>query len=768
MSSTERAEDALLNPIVASKPELGLGNQGDDDEDWAELLGYSTEPEPEAIPQAQTSEEERALLAEHDMGPRDPGSITAESIVTVDHGVKTKPRIKLGQVIKEDIINPDTGAVGDFPVPHNEKTESVASLDHAPTQRENVYFQKTPGFHIPGYIIKKDGPDEIPPQTIVPESTEEHYTLNDHFYEQKTPKTVNEITLERGATHKEKHALSEAQKMEQVLSLLLERKNRTIGRAKEAGISTYKFWLRAGEVYDKIPKKYKYLGGAALALTGFGAAAGGYAVAATVTGILSGGLRVVSTAASMVTGKKLMEMVSNRRESTGKETLSEKQKNLYALGFTVATFAVGQTAGTVFSSEIQSFIKSSWFGEHIAPYFSKSLQKEIIAEIPQTKREISVSAPQASTSRVPEIPTEPKAPESMGSGTLGGDSQSSGEVSGGGEAKKEEMYAAPKEVAKEKIVERVHKVKKGDTLWKLVSQEVGDDLPGEDRTRRIAQIISEIQKNPNEYGVTSGNVNEIKAGKDFINLAKIAELNESDTIDDVVVSEKAFPKPKVEAERIINTRGNPVTDGIVENTRRSGLEGTEPADKGGAVRSGLEGSEPFVGQKIPGQAHMGGEGSVIETSAGRTLSGLDSSIIEKDGTIAPITPTPETEGVQRFGGLDTKTIVNGFDAPKSVLDTWDPSNSKAIEAAKKTFHAEINKQFGRDGFLFTPLFKLDGIDSPRWLQIRGMNMEQFGKIEDSGLKKWFESFASLSKLEPEKTDTVDSFIKKALFVVSKK
>lgn len=77
-----------------------------------------------------------------------------------------------------------------------------------------------------------------------------------------------------------------------------------------------------------------------------------------------------------------------------------------------------------------------------------------------------------------------------------------------------------------------HKVKSGETLWKILK----GNIPEIEKLGRsgmkdnvIANLIEEIKKSPQDYGITSGEINTLKIG-DNINLEKIQDLLESKKI----------------------------------------------------------------------------------------------------------------------------------------------------------------------------------------------------------------------------------------------
>jgi len=77
-----------------------------------------------------------------------------------------------------------------------------------------------------------------------------------------------------------------------------------------------------------------------------------------------------------------------------------------------------------------------------------------------------------------------------------------------------------------------HKVESGETLWKILKSKIPEiENLGRNETKDnvIANLIEEIKKNPQDYGVTSGDVNSLKVG-DNINLEKIQDLLESKKI----------------------------------------------------------------------------------------------------------------------------------------------------------------------------------------------------------------------------------------------
>ncbi len=111
-----------------------------------------------------------------------------------------------------------------------------------------------------------------------------------------------------------------------------------------------------------------------------------------------------------------------------------------------------------------------------------------------------------------------------------------------------------------------YEVKSGDTLYSILKTQFPEiqELSGGRQVNAIENILAEMEKNPTEYGVTSGDLDKINPGEN-INIEKIHEIIEQERIGGENIIDHAKNLPLETAENIESHEPSAPLEEVVKN-----------------------------------------------------------------------------------------------------------------------------------------------------------------------------------------------------------
>lgn len=289
--------------------------------------------------------------------------------------------------------------------------------------------------------------------------------------------------------------------------------------------------------------------------------------------------------------------------------------------------------------------------------------------------------------------------------------------------------------AANKIVEADYLVHGGDNLWNIIKEKIPEiqGLDGEGRqSNAIANIIEQIKKDPESFGITSGNVDTLSAG-DTIDLEKVRGV-----LDTTKISVDGH-------ETSIIERANELTDietsHIMENNAKISAWHTAHPD------------------------------TLLTTeTVDKILSGHDVST---------------TTGVEHSSTIDT---AEKYANVRKDMESIEATSMKTTEILR----ADVQTMFGSKGFFGYGFLGTNGERSIDWLDLKGRTVDEvlskkFVGVptgEEGAVQKFgIDSFSAVDKMReyiymlvekagagtiPEPNESVEHFSKRAINVIISK
>lgn len=289
--------------------------------------------------------------------------------------------------------------------------------------------------------------------------------------------------------------------------------------------------------------------------------------------------------------------------------------------------------------------------------------------------------------------------------------------------------------AADKIVEASYAVHSGDNLWNIIKEKIPEiqTLDGEGRqSNAIANIIEQIKKDPESFGITSGNVDTLSTG-DTIDLEKVRGV-----LDTTKISVGGHEASIIERARGLT---DIETSHIMENNAKISAWHTAHPD------------------------------TLLTTeTVDKILSGHDVST---------------TTGVEHSSTIDT---AEKYANVRKDMESIEATSMKTTEILR----ADVQTMFGSKGFFGYGFLGTNGERSIDWLDLKGRTVDEvlskkFVGVpagEEGAVQKFgIDSFSAVDKMReyiymlvekagagtiPEPNESVEHFSKRAISVIISK
>ncbi len=152
--------------------------------------------------------------------------------------------------------------------------------------------------------------------------------------EVETPKDIDKKTF-KPKSPEELIALQE-----KVLKMLGGAEKKVEARAEKAGLEAMIAVRKVGEMWNKVPKRYKYMLAGGMMLSGAGAVLAGSAFALGATGLAAGGVRFASGAALFVTFEKMFQISHDKKNKEPRSKAMEARHAVYSGALAIAIGAL--------------------------------------------------------------------------------------------------------------------------------------------------------------------------------------------------------------------------------------------------------------------------------------------------------------------------------------------------------------------------------------------------------------------------------------------
>ncbi|MBX4215505.1 hypothetical protein KW797_00995 [Candidatus Parcubacteria bacterium] len=296
-------------------------------------------------------------------------------------------------------------------------------------------------------------------------------------------------------------------------------------------------------------------------------------------------------------------------------------------------------------------------------------------------------------------------------------------------------------------------VAKGDNFYKILKANFNDiaELEGGRQTNAIENILAEMKKDPAAYGISSGNINDLKPG-DAINLEKIREIIDTHQVKGESIAEHAKNLSEQTVQRIEGWSPVEVQKEVVT----ADFSGTSDARHGEfqGIEPGGEEQKPVI------------EGEIQSNTSGGEYEGITESVrtAEVSGNqpeFEQLTPDAYEKSMQYFENPE-----------KGAAAGLSQQNIDWLHDARSLVHANLDSAFGKKSFLGLSFTR--GIDSDFWQAWKGRSIEAvFAKqnpleeLEVGRLKAMATAAAKDSGLALVSTQNIERFLRgAALKIVS--
>lgn len=297
----------------------------------------------------------------------------------------------------------------------------------------------------------------------------------------------------------------------------------------------------------------------------------------------------------------------------------------------------------------------------------------------------------------------------------------------------EEEAAAPELASKNTVAfEGLYETRAGDTLWSLIREKISPIHDLDDRAKQsnaIANLLREIKKDPEAYGIASGNVDSLSPG-DRIDLEKIRHLlrdtkiSANGTSYDIVSRANALAPDELERIRENDAHiedwkrehpGVPVTEDTAEEIVRGSAETAEIlSDADTDAEPGIDAPERLSAEEVAVRAEetlradlqtmFGSQGlfgyGFLATSGERSADWLDFKGRPASEVLGKAFNTPRA--------ADDSLHEVGMDSPRQVAKMKEYLSLVMEKSGEKPERGEAV-----EGFLDRALRAIIGNDSPR-------------------------------------------------------
>lgn len=481
--------------------------------------------------------------------------------------------------------------------------------------------------------------------------------------------------------------------------------------------------LKIGEWYRHQPLRNKLIASAIFISTAsgtalFGGAGIGMIMGAAFTG--SAIQRVLGGAAMFATVEGMLTKQSLARNEEEKKILGMRMNVVLGALAGTGVFLGGKLLGDYLSTPTESGAGST--------------SREVIANQLKVPPPIPESTPSISTSEIPASPPHEVVENSM--------HPTQNEYVQKVEAVRESIKSEATQTVP--LVETSYTVHGDDKLWNIIKEKIPEiqDLDGEGRqSNAIANIIEQIKKDPEGFGISSGNVNSLTAG-DTIDLEKINSVLETTTIpiedgQSVGIIERASGLTDTESSHII-TNNEKIS--AWHAVHPDALLTTETVEK---ILSGTMDGATSVTPEINYLAEITKDYTLsMPDTGGRTMEQLAVEALSMDTNAVLYADVQTMFGSKGFFGYG----FMGTNGEKSI-DWLDFKDRPVSEVVTKSFGGTL---IGDEGGV-----QKFGMDSP-------------GAIDKmKGYLKMLTEKAG-SGITPEPKETVEHFSKRAIGVIISK
>ncbi|MEK7558446.1 MAG: hypothetical protein AAB507_01305 [Patescibacteria group bacterium] len=462
----------------------------------------------------------------------------------------------------------------------------------------------------------------------------------------------------------------------------LEKEASLLEKTGKIGRGMLEKWRGVGEWYNKQPTKIKLAVSLGLTAAALGSGALAIGAGAAIFGGLAGTARLIGSAGTFVFIEKILHTA--HAQKTGKER---------------------DTGWTEKRQVAEAFIFSVLLGGGFASLAGHNIASGRLME--------ALGFGGGKTSIVTEMVREAPRPITKPSGT----------------------YVTPEQMPAGATLPEYTAVK-DDNLYKIIRGNFSDikNLPAGQQENAIENILAQIRKDPESFGIKGDNINALKAG-DIINIQKISEIIESHQIGGQSIVEHA--------------------EGLSPETVEH-IKGWVSPDK--PSLGSFDGGVHTVDLATFNEA-----GQETVTDAPVEKGGED--VVLSEPKVFPETPR-EIKSV-----VSGEILVKHFDTPSEKLEgVLSRHDMIIVEDARQMLRIKLDDAFGSKGFF--GFGAVPGEKSAEWFALKGKTIGELvldKSPNEASIKvqNFVGGLAGESGQMARKSESVQDFVKRAMLIITK-
>lgn len=573
----EAAHKVLMNPAEKYKTEAVDALQAADDRiKELELAGKMGEASEAATPRAETTQKTapekqspqeelvRRIGVEEANLINDARDRALIERMCRERGIEVSPSDTRDDIFKKLKARWDAGLLGEQKRETETELEKLSREDKTPETRARMEELEKNLAALDSVEISSEERkvrDAVAPvssqhETIIPENQEgiaapKEEVLNPFEkaitkIRSEDPKRAERLLAAIGASPEQK------ERIEKLLGATQTFTEKTEAIEKEKNSWVVERALKIGDWYRRLPLKYKLAAAtvfmsSASVVGALGGAGIGMIMGAVFVG--STGQRFLGSLAMFVTVEGMLTKRSLARNEEEKKIMGVRMNVILGALAGSGVFLGGKLLGDYLSSG----------GEHVAEVTPPPSPQVPVVPAPETldlnAKEVFDSVQEKIKAAIP-LPHEEMAAANNSIMTPGNElighaaaAESTSSIMTPGN----ELFGH----AADKMIETSYAVHGGDNLWNIIKEKIPEiqGLDGEGRqSNAIANIIEQIKKDPESFGITSGNVDTLSAG-DTIDLEKVREVLDTTKISvgghETSIIERAIGLTDIEASHIM-------------------------------------------------------------------------------------------------------------------------------------------------------------------------------------------------------------------------